>query len=262
MEQKSRQVLDLHKLDLINHNYITNCKRPFDSFYFFPTEQIIKCIQFAFSMTFGKKGELRTKRSGGKKDRQLIEKFQDALHGKLAEYGFYNSYKAKYPDIAINEPDLNCWKLGKWDFTDFEITYNNKKAYIAVKSTKSYSNLLLLEKEVFNKNGIYVPNKIQFNKIVLVRISSYLNYDNLIIFTHKKKYILNQHFMTVLKSGICQFINYDIAGYITIDDLKEIINQGQIIKQDYTLNDDTIIDVDNYYIQAGDLREWIPAVKE
>ena len=261
MEQDSSEI-ELHPLDFNEKkkSYYINCKKDFDYYHIFPTEQIIKCLNFAFSMTFGKEGEQRAYRSGGKKKRELFEIFKNTFHGKLAEFGFYNSYTEKYHDIDITEPDLHCWKLGRWDLTDFQIKYNNQIFNIAIKSTNSYSNLLLLETKDWTNDGIYVPNSIEFDRIVLVRINSYLNYDYLIKW-NKGGFILNPHFLEVIESGVCQYINYDIAGFITIKDLRKIIAKEQIIKQDYKLNGKTKIDADNYYIQAGNLREWTPGPK-
>lgn len=255
MDQNLKNPVLLHELDLDNKNYAINQKVFFDSLTMFPTDNIIKSLEFAYAMTFDNKGQHRPYRSGGTLIRTPMEIFKDTFHGKLAEFAFFNSYKSKYPDLKISEPNLGTWKLGKWDFTDFTITTDDRTFNFAIKSAKSYANLLLLETKDWDKDGTYIPNSIKYDGIFFVRISSYLNYDNLII--HKyKKYKLNQHFMTILKSGICPFINYDIPGFITNKDLINIINKGQIIKKGYTLNFDTIIDADNYYIQAGDLREW------
>ena len=46
---------------------------------------------------------------------------------------------------------------------------------------------------------------------------------------------------------------YDIPGYITLDDLKYIIQNDYVIPQGAMLNGRTRMDATNYYVQSGDM---------
>mgnify|MGYP000864905573 CR=1 FL=1 len=47
---------------------------------------------------------------------------------------------------------------------------------------------------------------------------------------------------------------YDIPGFITLEDLKNIIQDKLIIEKGSKLNKNTKMDASNYYVQSGDLR--------
>ena len=102
---------------------------------------------FAYDMTFGKRGEHRAHRSGGSYKRKNGEIFRDTFQGKLAECAVKKVLEKKH---KVNVPSTERWELGKWDSSDFLI--DGKKA--SVKSTKSYGNLLLLETRDYDENGV------------------------------------------------------------------------------------------------------------
>lgn len=57
-----------------------------------------------------------------------------------------------------------------------------------------------------------------------------------------------------LKQNICsQKWEYDIPGFITLEELQYIIRNQFIIPQGAMLNGKTPMDVGNYYVQAGDM---------
>ena len=47
---------------------------------------------------------------------------------------------------------------------------------------------------------------------------------------------------------------YEITGYITSEDLKEIMSLGHEIPKGSLLNGKVLMDASNYYVQAADLR--------
>lgn len=49
---------------------------------------------------------------------------------------------------------------------------------------------------------------------------------------------------------------YDIPGYITQQDLRDIITQQHILPQGALLNKNTEMDAENYYIQSGDMKNF------
>ena len=172
-------------------------------------------------MTISQEGEHREYRTGGSHFRSSKEIFINAFQGKLAEVAFYEYFKDK--DLQINEPDFETYPKGQWDNFDFMI--NNKK--INVKSTKHFGNLMLLEQGDWNNNAEYIPNIGSNNHIydlfVLLRIDSKTN-------------------------------KYDIPGFITTNDLMHIIQKQHIIKKGEMLNGKIPMDANNYYVQAGDMR--------
>lgn len=50
--------------------------------------------------------------------------------------------------------------------------------------------------------------------------------------------------------------SYDIAGYITHQDLKSVIENRQFISKGARLNGKIPMDADNYYVQCGDMRKF------
>ena len=58
-----------------------------------------------------------------------------------------------------------------------------------------------------------------------------------------------------LYSIVCNNIwEYDIPGFVTLEDLKYVIRNGFILPQSSMLNGRTKMDAENYYIQSGDMR--------
>ena len=182
---------------------------------------ISKARDYANKMTISQEGEHREYRTGGSHFRSSKEIFINAFQGKLAEVAFYEYFKDK--DLQINEPDFETYPKGQWD--NFEFMINNKK--INVKSTKHFGNLMLLEQGDWNNNAEYIPNIGSNNHIydlfVLLRIDSKTN-------------------------------KYDIPGFITRNDLMHIIQKQHIIKKGQMLNGKIPMDANNYYVQAGDMR--------
>jgi len=117
----------------------------------FKQETVLKVFDFAYDMSFGKAGQHRNHRSGGKHLRKNGEVFANVFQGKLAECAVYNKV---YKCGNVRTVDFNKYELGKWD--DADIVVNGFK--IAVKSTKSFGNLLLLETKDWNSKGQYIPN--------------------------------------------------------------------------------------------------------
>ncbi len=255
MEQYNIQPLELHSLPLIGNSYNITYKKKFPYSAIFNPEQIRQCFFFAYDMTFGEYGEHRPYRSGGSKKRDPMEIFIDTFHGKLAEFAFYNAYTKKHKNVSITAPDLRTMPRNEWDVTDFKIHYNDEEYNIAIKSTKHFANLLLLETKDWDEKGMYIPNNIIYDRIVLVRICSKLPYENYIEYKNGK-YSLNKTLLDSLFSGLISHIYYEITGYILPEDLIQIIKKPQIIKKGYYINKKTLIDADNYYIQSGDLRPW------
>tara|TARA_B100000795_G_scaffold93635_1_gene68528 strand:- start:8212 stop:8898 length:687 start_codon:yes stop_codon:yes gene_type:complete len=185
-------------------------------------EGINKAKEFANNMTILQKGEHREHRTGGSYFRSSKEIFINAFQGKLAEVAFHEFFRDQ--DFQINEPDFETYPKGQWDSFDFLI--DNKK--INVKSTKHFGNLMLLEEGDWNNNAEYIPNISSNNHIydlfVLIRIDSKTN-------------------------------KYDIPGFITRSDLLQIIQKKHIIKKNQLLNGRIPMDANNYYVQAGDLRD-------
>lgn len=205
---------------------------------------------FAYNMTFGKRGEHRDHRSGGSHLRKNGEIFKDTFQGKLSECALHNVLCKKYDDITL--PSFDVWELGKWDVEDFKI--GSYRA--SVKSTKAYGNLMLLETKDFNEDGIYLPNKEsnggEYDFFIMVRIKPSCED---IMKRERLLYSEKADYNSLKNVIISQEWTYDVPGYITRDDLKEIISEGHIIRKGAILNGRTRIDANNYYVQTGDLRK-------
>ena len=59
---------------------------------------------------------------------------------------------------------------------------------------------------------------------------------------------------TLKKIIMAESWTFDIPGYVTREDLVQIINEGFILPRGSMLNGKTPMDASNYYIQSGDMR--------
>ena len=222
---------------------------PFSSVHSLKPETIDKVFDFAYSMVYTPKGYHRSRRSGGKKKRKNGQKFADTFQGKIAECAACN-YFYKYDKSVY--PDFNVEGVGEWDSVD--LTVNNKE--VAVKSTKDYGQLLLLETKDWNDKGYYIPNIkkgiYKYDYVMLVRIKP--SCEDLL--KKKKllysKYVDRDELKQLVKS---QKWSYDYAGYITYDELLHIIKNKYILPQNGLLNGKMPMDAENYYVQAYNMKQ-------
>lgn len=229
------------------NSYITTRKIDYKRIRELKDETIDKVFDFAYTMAFEEKH--RKTRSGGKIKRRNGEIFANTFQGKLAECAAVNFFY-KYDNTI--EIDFNTYDLGKWDTVDLTVC----KKEVAVKSTKRFGQLLLLETKDWNESGEYIPNigttNSSYDFIVLVRIEPSCED---IMKTNRLLYKDNID-KTVLKDLIKrQKWSYDYVGYITNSDLKQIISEKHIIPQGALLNGNKSMDAENYYVQAGDMRK-------
>lgn len=226
--------------------YITKPK-PYTKTHSFRPDTIIKVFDFAYQMSFGNKGKHRDHRSGGNHRRKNGEIFSNVFQGKLAECAIYNEV---YKYGTTRDIDFNTYELGKWD--DADIVVNEKK--IAVKSTKDFGNLLLLETKDWNSSGQYIPNigtdNAEYDFIAVARIKpscEKLLKSNHCFYSDKAGY---DYLKNIILS--CKW-EYNTAGYVTLDEIIYIIENKMIIPKGGMLNGTTKMDAENYYIQLGDL---------
>ena len=228
------------------NSYITTRKVSFRKVRDLRDETIDRVFDFAYTMAFDEKH--RKTRSGGKTKRKNGEVFANTFQGKLAECAAVNFFY-KYDDTI--EIDFDTYDLGIWDKVD--LTVRNKE--VAVKSTKQFGQLLLLETKDWNDFGEYIPNigtpNSFYDIIVFIRIKpsceDIMKENRVLYEDNVDKNVLKE----LIKQ---QKWSYDYVGYITNKDLKQIINQGNIIPQGALLNGKMPMDAENYYVQAGDMR--------
>lgn len=228
------------------NSYITTRKVSFRKVRDLRDETIDRVFDFAYTMAFDEKH--RKTRSGGRTKRKNGEVFANTFQGKLAECAAVNFFY-KYDDTI--EIDFDTYDLGIWDKVD--LTVRNKE--VAVKSTKQFGQLLLLETKDWNDFGEYIPNigtpNSFYDIIVLIRIKpsceDIMKENRLLYEDNVDKNVLKD----LIKQ---QKWSYDYVGYITNKDLKQIINQRNIIPQGALLNGKMPMDAENYYVQAGNMR--------
>jgi len=244
----------MQKLLKKENSYFINSKKEFKKQREFKKETVKKVFDFAYEMTFGN-GEHRDHRTGGSIKRKKAQIFINTFQGKLSELAVYNAF-AIYNKKAyqkLSKPDFEVYGLGEWD--DSDITYKNVK--FSIKSTKFYGNLLLLETKDWNSNAEYIPNlksdkNYIYDYFILVRIkpdAEQIMKKNKMLYLD---YIKKEQLYSIIKSEHWQ---YDIAGYITQQDLKTIINENFILPKNALLNGTIQMDAQNYYIQSGDLKD-------
>jgi hypothetical protein len=213
----------------------------------FKTKTVGSVIDFAFNMTFGSKGEHRHSRSGGTISRGNLEIFINTFQGKLSEFAVAN---VLYKHKDFQEPDLSTYGLGVWEDADFQLGENA----IAVKSTKSYGNLILLESKDWDLQGKYLASVSEprtYSHIVLVRIRP--DVDEVL---RSFRPNTSREFALADLRDLIRGLEweYDIPGYITNADLISVIRDKHLIAKGALLNNVVRMDAENYYVQAGDLR--------
>jgi len=234
-------------MSIVDGNYRVSKRVSFSKIGSFKPKTVSSVIDFAFSMTFGSKGEHRHSRSGGTISRDNLEIFINTFQGKLSEFAVANILY-KHKDFI--EPDLSTNGLGVWEDADFQLGENA----IAVKSTKSYGNLILLERKDWDLQGKYIASLNEprtYSHILLVRI----NPDAEEVFrkfrSSMKMDVVVADFRSLLMALEWE---YDIPGYITNADLVSVIKNNLLIPKGALLNNAVKMDAENYYVQAGDLR--------
>ena len=234
-----------HKLQNDDESFNITSRRPFIEMVDL-RNYVDKCVVFAYDMTFGGDGEHRNHRTGGTEHRNLLEQFQNALQGKMAEYGLYAFLRAN--GFEVEEPNLDTYGEGIWD--DVDLIVNDKR--ISVKSSTHFSQLLLLEKEDWDENGFYIPNGQNegdcYDYFVFCRIKP----DSKSIFVPTM--IGQKTDLQTFKSiAYHQHWVLDVPGYITRQNLIRLIKDNFVLPKGGKLNGKTMMDADNYYCQAGDL---------
>lgn len=245
----------MNKLKQIDNEYFIQNLKTFQTGNIFKDETINKVFNFAYAMTFGD-GEHRNHRSGGNIKRKKGQIFINTFQGKLSELAVYNTFSQLNKEAfnKLSKPDFDVYGLGEWDDTD--ITLDNIK--FSIKSTKFYGNLLLLETKDWNNNGEYIPNlntekNSVYDYFVLVRIkpdAEKLMSSKNFLYSNE---INKKELYSLIKSVIWE---YDIAGYITNEDLKSIIANDFILPQKSILNGKIPMDAENYYVQSGDMKDF------
>lgn len=245
----------MNKLKQNENNYFIEKSKPFQSGNTFKDETIDKVFNFAFAMTFGN-GEHRDHRSGGNIKRKKGQIFINTFQGKLSELAIYNTFSQLNKEAydKLSKPDFDVYGLGEWD--DSDISLDNIK--FSIKSTKFYGNLLLLETKDWNNNGEYIPNlntekNFIYNYFVLVRINP--DGEKLMV---SKRFLYSNEINKEELYSLIKSVNweYDIAGYITNEDLKSIIANDFILPQKSMLNGKIPMDAENYYVQSGDMKDF------
>ena len=235
-------------IDLENNTYQIEYKRQFTPHIVLSQDIIQTCFNFANQMTFARMGEHRDHRTGGNHRRKRMEIFADTFQGKIAEFGFYEFYKDR---CDITEPDMSVLGLGEWDSADFSVN----GVQVAVKSTKRFGNLLLLEAQDWDEDGNYIPNRgignEMYHFIFLVRVSSSCSD---ILKQNRLLYSDSLDEENVYGLITDETWSVEITGYITHNEfVNDVIGTNQIIPRNARLNGSTIIDANNYYVEAGNL---------
>lgn len=217
---------------------------PFERKHCLKQSTIEKVFDFAYNMAYTDRGHHRNHRSGGERHRKNGEIFANTFQGKLAECAACNFFSQYDKDIC---PDFSVEGVGEWDSVDLSV--NGKE--IAIKSTKHFGQLLLLETKDWDNKGLYIPNigngTSKYDYIVLVRITP--SCEDLM--KSKRWLYLEDIEKSELKNLVKNEIwYYDYAGFITYEELCYLINNNYVLPQRSLLNGKTKMDAENYYAQA------------
>lgn len=235
------------------NNYTINSKEEFKGFSNLTNEQYDLCFNFALEMA---DGELhREYRTGGEKSRNKNEVFINTLQGKLSEIFVKNVFNEE--GITSENIDMGVYSRGEWDAVDLIVnTQMNNTKNVTIKSTKDIGNLMLLEKNDWNESAEYKHNGInnKYDYFILVRVKCELEkklkakrmFYSAVLEVNELKKIYSQ-----LKK--MNEIQFDIPGFLYKSNIQKVILNRQLIEKGKTLNGKTVMDADNYYVQAGNM---------
>ncbi len=241
--------LIIHHLTNQRNAYYVTRKIPYRPCGTLKPKTVELVFDFAYKMAFTDEGAHRPNRSGGSHKRRNAEIFANAFQGKIAECAACNLLFRLDNTIC---PDFSVHPIGEWDTVD--LTINGKD--IAIKSTKHYGQLLLLETKDWDYKGQYIPNigngVATYDYIMLIRLKPSCED---ILKEHRLLYsdAIERDVLFHLVSA--QTWSYDYVGYITKADLLQVIHEQYILPQGALLNGSTVMDAENYYVQAGDMRD-------
>lgn len=251
--------MDYHagELGIEGKNYYVKAKKRFLKYAEMLLDDKWESFSFAYDMSYGEKGAHRDSRSGGTMHRTKGQIFINTFQGKMAEFALYR-YLIEH-NIDVDIPDTEQYGLGKWDAFDL----NCQGKHFAVKSTKSYGDLLLLETKDWNVNGEYIPNLTEgiskYDYTVLVRFmpdgeklmkQNYLLYQKAEEIPHNIRDILIEKIYN-------QNWEYDFPGFIYHSELVKLIREKCIIPRNAMLNGGTRMDAENYYFQTGNMHAML-----
>lgn len=233
-------------LKQIQNSYNINRRVPFSPIGTLNPTLVERVFDFAYQMTFGQGGEHRAHRTGGIHQRRNGEIFANTFQGKLAEYALFCVLTDN--GINVSEPDLSVFGLGEWDSVD--LTIGNES--VSIKSTKSFGNLLLLEEHDWDEQANYLPNGHGYDYTFLIRMNPFCED---VMKRNRFLYSDSINEATLKEIIMSESWTFDIPGYVTREDLIQIINEGFILPRGSMLNGKTRMDASNYYIQSGDMRD-------
>lgn len=236
---------DFNYLDKRANAYYINSRVPFSPLGTLNPSLVETVFDFAYQMTFGQNGEHRAHRTGGTHQRRNGEIFANTFQGKLAEYALFCVLTDN--GINVSEPDLGVFGLGEWDSVD--LTIGNES--VSIKSTKSFGNLLLLEEHDWDEQANYLPNGHGYDYTFLIRMNPFCE-----DVMRRNRFLYSD---SINQASLKQIImaeswTFDIPGYVTREDLIQIINENYILPRGSMLSGKTRMDASNYYIQSGDMR--------
>ena len=240
--------IHFHRLSNQGNAYYINYKVPYTIDGTLKKQTIDRVFDFAYKMAFTAEGAHRSTRSGGEHSRRNGEIFANTFQGKIAECAACNFFY-KYDNSVT--PDFSVFKLGKWDTVDLSVAGRE----IAIKSTKHFGQLLLLETKDWDRHGRYIPNKgknvSSYDCMMLIRMKpsceDILKHERLLYSDFIER---EQLYNLIIKEAW----SYNYVGFITHNDLCDIIRQQYILPKRGLLNGSTPMDAENYYVQAGDMR--------
>lgn len=232
-----------------------NCQKTFTPIIRLSNEDVQQSYNFAYDMASVNKH--REYRTGGTHHRRKMEVFVSAFCGKLSEFAVHDYLTQQ--GICVEPPDLEIYERGTWDSEDLVLYQNYNEELIrctaTIKSTKSFGNLLLLEKEDWDSEATYIPSEEQYDIFILVRtnmdLEKVLKRQKMLYTDDIKESALVSAIQEAAKDGFL----FDIPGYLYRSDLVKVIRARQVIRKDQMLNGRTKMDADNYYVQAGNMRD-------
>ena len=249
-----------------------------------PSEkEFLSNAEFACKIVFA--GWHRDHRTGGTIKRSDREKIVDVMSGKIAESVVCEALREI--GVEVSDPDRSVFGKGKWDDGDLTaVSKFGKELRISVKVTKSFGQMLFLEKDDWGPYGNYLPGTDEKRVGTLVRkatdergrfIAGRLTTDEKAeMGLCDRTYVVRiaSEFYDALNEAVRiatedsgfdaeKFIEAvrpvrnkcfcEVSGYLFQAELSRVIQEGHMIEKGERFGERTVMDASNYYVHIADL---------
>lgn len=252
--------------DKEGHKYYYPLRKVFSSeIGIFTRSEIEQATKFAFAML----GNARPSSHGGEREREDWEIFINQLEGKLGEIAvFRQALKFGYnPSLDFTVTSRFSWDKGDLILEKVPTNSNEADFYekrtVQIKTSKSFSQMMLLEVKDYNIDGTYKHTEDGCDSIIYDSfVAQRLNRSWTNVIKQLKKLFYENDDDIIVELLVNVQVGYDSAYMIDREKFKEVIQRKQVLRAGEgiatkaNVPKSTIIEVDNYVIPLSEMKKF------